>query len=159
MVKTAAKAKAAAKSSAAPKAPKVRSRKDMDARAALARIERCEGFKVQPQHRWLLQMSLSDAEVRAAACRREVQEAHGLGQVQAQVAGLGHTPDHCRCQLSGLPDALDGVASDLLYERLCELGSLEMHLRDQMCRLADVLLERGFLTLTEVSDEEDDEQR
>lgn len=155
MVKTPAKPKAAAKSCAA---PKIRSRQEMDARAALARIERREQYKVPLAHRWLLQMSLSDAAVRAASCRLEVQEAHGLSQIQVQVAGGGHTPDHCHCRLSGLQAAVDRVPADLLYERLCELGSLEMQVRDQMCRIADVLLEEGFLTITSDDEAEDDEQ-
>ena len=161
MVKTPAKPKAAAKSCAAAKssaAPKIRSRPEMDARAALARIERREQYKVPLAHRWLLQMSLSDAAVRAASCRLEVQEAHGLSQIQVQVAGGGHTPDHCHCRLSGLPAAVGRVPADLLYERLCELGSLEMQVRDQMCRIADVLLEEGFLTITSDDEAEDDEQ-
>ena len=114
-------------------------------------------YKVPLAHRWPLQMSLSDAAVRAASCRLEVQEAHGLTQVQAQVAGGGHTPDHCHCRLSGVPAALDRVPADLLYKRLCELGSLEMQVRDQMRRIADVLLEEGFLTITGTSDDEDED--
>eukprot|EP00439_Symbiodinium_sp_Y106_P059591 s3791_g8.t1 len=128
MVKTPAKPKAAAKSCAA---PKIRSRQEMDARAALARIERREQYKVL---QGAIGAPLAAADV-AFRCGRQG------GELSA----------------GGVPAALDRVPADLLYKRLCELGSLEMQVRDQMCRVADVLLEEGFLTITGTSDDEDED--